>query len=189
VESRRRCAFSRRRRNFSTPARFLDDEAPVFGTGVEHGVELALRHDHVLLAAHTAVGQQLLHVEQAAGDAVDGVLALAEERNQRAGDGDLGEADRQDVRRVVDRERHLGPAQRRPLADPAKMTSSILVDRRLRGPWAPRTHATASTMFDLPLPLGPTTTVIPGSNSRLVVSAKDLKPLRVSDFRNTADSG
>ena len=71
------------------------------------------------------------------------------------------------------------------LGVPAKMTSSILAERTVRGPWAPSTQATASTMLDLPLPFGPTTTVTPGSNSRVVVSAKDLKPLRVSDFRNT----
>ena len=73
-------------------------------------------------------------------------------------------------------------AGRRPV--PAKMTSSILVDRTVRGPWAPSTHATASTTLDLPLPLGPTTTVSPGSNSRVVGSAKDLKPFRVSERRN-----
>ena len=72
---------------------------------------------------------------------------------------------------------------------PAKMTSSILVERNVRGPWAPNTQATASTRLDFPLPLGPTTTVIPGSNSSEVVSAKDLKPLRVSDFRNTRRPG
>src|SRR6516162_1792735 len=71
------------------------------------------------------------------------------------------------------------------LAVPAKMTSSIFPERRVRGPWAPRTHATASTMLDFPDPLGPTTTVIPGSNSSVVVSANDLKPLRVSVFKNT----
>ncbi len=49
----------------------------VLGPGVEHGVDLALRHDHVLLAADAGVGQQLLHVEQAARHAVDRVLAVA----------------------------------------------------------------------------------------------------------------
>ena len=68
---------------------------------------------------------------------------------------------------------------------PAKMTSSILLERIVRAPCAPRTHATASTMFDLPEPLGPTTTVIPGSRSSVVDSAKDLKPFSVSVFRNT----
>ena len=64
------------------------------------------------------------------------------------------------------------------------MTSSILADRSERGPWAPSTQVTASTTFDLPLPFGPTTTVIPGSNSNTVGSAKDLKPFMLSDFRN-----
>ena len=67
---------------------------------------------------------------------------------------------------------------------PAKMTSSIFAERSDRGPWAPRTQVTASTTLDLPLPLGPTTTVIPGSNSNTVGSAKDLKPFMLSDFRN-----
>ena len=74
------------------------------------------------------------------------------------------------------------------LAVPMKMTSSIFAERTVRGPWAPSTQATASTTFDLPLPLGPTTTVIPGSNSSTAGSAKDLNPLRESDFRNTARS-
>ncbi len=71
------------------------------------------------------------------------------------------------------------------LAVPMKMTSSILAERTVRGPWAPSTQATASTTFDLPEPLGPTTTVTPGSNSSTAGSAKDLNPLRERDFRNT----
>ena len=68
---------------------------------------------------------------------------------------------------------------------PANTTSSIFPDRTVVGPWAPKTHAMASTTFDLPLPFGPTTTVTPGSNSSRVGSAKDLKPFIVSDLRNT----
>src|SRR4051812_37780503 len=67
---------------------------------------------------------------------------------------------------------------------PAKMTSSILPPRSARAPWAPSTHATESTMFDLPEPFGPTTTQTPGSKSSVVLSAKDLKPFNVSDLRN-----
>ena len=74
------------------------------------------------------------------------------------------------------------------LAVPMKMTSSIFAERTVRGPWAPSTQATASTTLDLPLPLGPTTTVMPGSNSSTAGSAKDLNPLRESDFRNTGRS-
>src|SRR5438128_8760379 len=65
------------------------------------------------------------------------------------------------------------------------MTSSILPLRNVRGPCAPSTHATASTRFDLPEPFGPTTTITPGSNSSTVLSAKDLNPRSVRDFRNT----
>ena len=68
---------------------------------------------------------------------------------------------------------------------PAKMTSSIFCDRTDRGACAPSTQATASTMLDLPEPLGPTTTVTPGSRLIVVASANDLKPLRVKLFRNT----
>ena len=71
------------------------------------------------------------------------------------------------------------------LAVPAKMTSSIFWLRTALGAWAPSTHAMASTTLDLPEPLGPTTTVTPGSRAIVVVSANDLKPLRVSAFRNT----
>ena len=72
---------------------------------------------------------------------------------------------------------------------PAKMTSSIFVERSDLVLWAPSTHATASTRLDLPLPLGPTTTVTPGSKSSVVCSAKDLNPFRVRDFRNIWRSG
>ena len=41
-------------------------------------------------------------------------------------------------------------------------------------------------MFDLPDPFGPTTTQTPGSNSSVVLSAKDLKPFNVNDLRNNA---
>jgi hypothetical protein len=77
------------------------------------------------------------------------------------------------------------PSAGRP-AVPAKMTSSIFWDRSDRGPCAPSTQVTASTTLDLPLPFGPTTTVIPGSNSRTVGSANDLKPFMERDLRNMA---
>ena len=75
------------------------------------------------------------------------------------------------------------------LAVPAKMTSSIFWDRTDLGACAPRTHAIASTTLDLPLPFGPTTTVTPGSSSRSIESAKDLKPFIVNVFRYTVRSG
>src|SRR5690606_35054505 len=68
---------------------------------------------------------------------------------------------------------------------PAKMTSSILPPRRSLAPWVPMTHRSASSTFDLPDPLGPTTQVMPGSKRRVVADAKDLKPLSVKLFKCT----
>ena len=83
------------------------------GRGVQHGVELALPDDHVHLAAEAGVAQQLLHVEQAAGLAVDRVLAAAV-AEQGAADRDLGVVDRQRAVGVVDGEGDLGAAERAP---------------------------------------------------------------------------
>ena len=71
---------------------------------------------------------------------------------------------------------------------PAKMTSSILPPRSVLAPCSPITQASASTTLDLPEPFGPTTQVTPGSNSRVVADAKDLKPRSVSVLRCTGVS-
>ena len=76
------------------------------------------------------------------------------------------------------------PSGGRP-AVPAKMTSSILPPRSDFAPCSPMTQARASTTFDLPDPLGPTTHVMPGSNRSVVAEANDLNPRRVRDFRCT----
>ena len=55
--------------------------------------------------------------------------------------------------------------------------------RRWRALRSPSTHKTASEMFDLPEPLGPTMAVMPGSMDSTLRSAKDLKPFRTRDFR------
>ena len=67
--------------------------------------------------------------------------------------------------------------------EPAKMTSSMAWPRRFFALRSPSTHSTASEMFDLPEPLGPTTAVMPGSKVSALLSAKDLKPFSTSDFR------
>ena len=66
---------------------------------------------------------------------------------------------------------------------PAKITSSILPPRRVLAPCSPMTQASASTTLDLPEPLGPTTAVTPGSNSKVVAEANDLNPRTVRLFR------
>jgi len=47
------------------------------------------------------------------------------------------------------------------------------------------THESASTTFDLPEPLGPTTHVTPGSKLSVVADAKLLNPRRVRVLRCT----
>ena len=59
---------------------------------------------------------------------------------------------------------------------PLKMTSSILPPRSVLALCSPSTHLTASEMLLLPLPLGPTTPVMPSSKVISTRSAKDLKP-------------
>ena len=62
------------------------------------------------------------------------------------------------------------------LSEPPKMMSSIFVPLRLFDEISPRTQRIASEIFDFPLPLGPTITVVPPSKVSFVLSGKDLKP-------------
>ncbi len=113
--------------------RLLDHGPPVLRAGVEDGVDLALADDHVLLAADARIAEELLDVEQAAGDAVDGVLAVAR-APERAGQGDLGELDRQQAVGVVDGQADLGPAERGPLGRPGEDdVVHLLAAHRARG--------------------------------------------------------
>ena len=98
---------------------FFDDRTALLWPGIEHGVDLSLADDHVLLPSDARVAQQFLHVEQATRDAVDRVLALAG-AEQDARHRDLGELDRQQPGRVVDRQAHLGPTEGGPLGGAGK---------------------------------------------------------------------
>ena len=59
---------------------------------------------------------------------------------------------------------------------PEKITSSIPEPLILFADVSPMHHLKDSTIFDLPQPFGPTIPVRPSSISKLVLSAKDLKP-------------
>ena len=61
------------------------------------------------------------------------------------------------------------PSGRR-LAEPLKMTSSIVSPRRTLALCSPRAQATASLMLDLPQPLGPTTAVTEPGKARSTFS-------------------
>src|SRR5262245_56068864 len=63
---------------------------------------------------------------------------------------------------------------------PEKITSSMSAARSDLCDVSPMTQRRASTRFDLPQPLGPTTPVRPGSMRKSVGSTKDLKPSRRS---------
>ena len=119
VAASRRSARSRRRRCLSTPAASSMMARRSSGRAFEDGVELALADDHVLLAADARVREQLLDVEQPARRAVDGVLAVAG-AEQRPGDGDLGQVDRQLAGELSMVSDDLGPAQRRPVGRPGE---------------------------------------------------------------------
>jgi hypothetical protein len=153
----------------------LDEPAAFLGRGPQHLVELALPDDDVHLTAEPGVAQQLLDVEEPARLPLI-AYSLPPLRNR--------------VREIVTSVYSMGSVPSvlsmvsstwaRPSgprwAVPTKMTSSILPPRRVLAPCSPITQASASTMFDLPEPFGPTTAVTPGSNSKVVVCANDLNP-------------
>lgn len=69
--------------------------------------------------------------------------------------------------------------------EPLKMRSSKLSERKAFILCSPITHLIASTIFDLPQPLGPTIPVMGWSNNTVVLSAKDLNPFISNDFNFT----
>ena len=66
---------------------------------------------------------------------------------------------------------------------PLKMTSVIDSPRSVLAELSPMTQRTASIIFDLPQPLGPTTAHILLGNVTLVGSTNDLNPESEIDFR------
>lgn len=90
----------------------LDERPAPHRVGVQYGVELALADDDMHLAADTAVGQQFLDIEKAAGIAIELVFAAAvAEHDPR--NGDFRVVDGQRTVGVVDGQRDLGAAERR----------------------------------------------------------------------------
>src|SRR3972149_9517289 len=69
-----------------------------------------------------------------------------------------------------------------------KITSPIELPRRELGLCSPRTHEIASAILLLPLPLGPTITLIPGSKNNWLLFLKDFKPRSVMFFKYKFDS-
>ena len=72
------------------------------------------------------------------------------------------------------------------VAVPAKMTSSMPPPRIAVGRFSPITHRSASSRFDFPQPLGPTTPVNPSAIIKSVGSTKLLKPFNRNLENRTA---
>ena len=70
--------------------------------------------------------------------------------------------------------------------EPLKMTSVLASPRKSRVELSPSTQRTASTMLDLPQPLGPTTAERWPGNVTVVGSTKDLKPASLMALRRMA---
>jgi hypothetical protein len=96
------------------PGGLVEERAPVLGLGADHLVDAALVDDRVAVAAEPGVQEHLANVAQTALRLVQEVLRLAG-AEQAARDRDLGELDRQEGVRVVERQRDLGHRQRRAL--------------------------------------------------------------------------
>src|SRR5690606_40514455 len=73
--------------------------------------------------------------------------------------------------------------------EPEKITSVSESPRRRLAELSPMTQRTASMMFDLPQPLGPTTPVMLVGRCRTVGSTKDLKPESLIVDRRMRRSG
>ena len=114
-----RSAFSLRLRCLRTPAASSISARRASGPAFSTWSSWPWPDDHVHLPAEAGVGEQFLDVEQAALVAVDRVLALAGPEQQPA-DRDLGVVDRQGAVAVVDGQRDLGPAERRPAGGPGE---------------------------------------------------------------------
>ncbi len=116
--------------------RLLDEGASAHRVGVQDGVQLPLPDDDVHLAADAGVGEQFLDVQQAAGLAVERVLAAAVAEHG-PGDGHLGVVDRQGAVGVVDGEADLGAAERGAPAGPGEDDVLHLAAAQRLGPLLP----------------------------------------------------
>ena len=118
------------------------------------------------------------------GAPVDRVLAVPR-AEERPGDGHLGHVRRELAGGVVDGERRPRHGRGRPGGRAHE--DDVLHLRRIgrSGPLGAEHPGHGVDDVRFAAPVGPTTTVMPGSNSSIAGSAKDLNPLRERDFRNT----
>ena len=95
---------------FQYARRFFDDRPTIFGSRVQHRINLTLANDHVLLSSDAGIGQQFLDVEKSTFGAVNRIFAFAA-AEQRSAHRHFGEVDRQQPVLIVDRQGYLGSAE------------------------------------------------------------------------------
>ena len=132
----------------------LDKAATVLGGGAQDGVEPALAHHGVHLAAQARVAQQLGDVQEAHGGAVDLVLA-APAPEEGAGDGDLGVVNGQGAVGVVNGQGDLGASERRAGAGPGEDDVGHGAAAQVLGPLLPHDPGQGVHHIGLAAPVGP----------------------------------
>ncbi len=160
----------------------LDKGTTVLRAGLEDRGKAALPDDDVHLAPDTGVTQQFLHVHQAAGLAVDLVLAgsVAEHAPR---DGHLGVVDGQRTVGVVDRQRDLGATQRRPARRPREDDVFHLSAAQGLGTLLPHHPREGVHDVALPRPVGTHHTGDPGFKAQRRGRRKRLEPLQGQRFQ------
>ncbi len=141
----------------------LDQEPAVTRFGGDDRLDPALGDDGMHLLAETGVGQDLEHVDRRhlAPASRYSPSPSRSRRRKIETSGPMPEP----ALAVVEHQLDLGAgAAWRPGAPP-KITSCIDWPRTATGDCSPSAHSTASVTFDLPEPLGPTITLVPGPNS------------------------
>ena len=156
----------------------FDEAAPLLGRGGQDRIQLPLPHDDVHLAAHARVESSSWTSKSRTGEPLMEYseppprnrvrLIVTSEYSMSSSPSALS----------IVRSTWARPNAARPDV-PAKITSAMFEPRNARAPCSPMTQARASTTFDLPDPLGPTTHVIPGWRASVVALAKDLNPRSV----------
>ena len=165
---------------------FLDERPPLAGDDARIASTLPWPTTAAAPGPRPTSGEQLDDVGPPHGRPVDEVLPFAA-AVETAGDRDLLEVDsRQGAADVLEAQLDLAVRAGWRPAEPAKSTSSGFSARSSLGARLPEAQSSASAMFDLPDPLGPTTTATPGSRRTSTGSGNDLKPRMVIARRYTA---
>ena len=145
--------------------RFLEQLAAVVGAVGEQRVDHLALDDDAGVGAESRAAQQVGDVAQAAGRAIEEVVALARAREPPRDDDFLERRPAAMPSSFEKCSETSATFTARRADEPWKMTSSIFAPRSSRARCSPSTQRTASETLDLPQPFGPTIAVTPGSKT------------------------